>query len=136
MRQDAFRPFVQAERLPGAELQSDTEIAEHCARYSKTDYHPVECCRMGHDSMAVVDPDTLELHGLGGLRICDSSIMPQVVLSNTNAPTIMIGEKAYDIIRGLAPYKHPAVADDSARWAGSRHALPSHEALQAGAEPA
>lgn len=120
MRQDAFKGLVKTESLPGANLQTDDEIVEHCVRYSKTDYHPVGSCRMGRDRMAVVDPDTLKLHGLEGLRVCDSSIMPQVVSSNTNAPTIMIAERASDIIRGLPRYEHPPVANASAKWAGSR----------------
>jgi choline dehydrogenase-like flavoprotein len=62
---------------------------------------------MGHDDMAVVGTD-LKVHGIGGLRVCDSSIMPLINSSNTNAPTIMIGEKAADLVRGLPPLS-PAV---------------------------
>jgi choline dehydrogenase-like flavoprotein len=102
MRQQALRPYVLAERLPGPEVTTDAEIAAYAQRYGKTDYHPVGTCRMGHAADAVVDPATLRVHGLDGLRVCDSSIMPQLVSSNTNAPTIMIGERAADIVRGVA----------------------------------
>jgi len=101
MRQPAFAPFIEQERLPGAEVETDEDIIRHVSAFSKTDYHPVGSCKMGIDDMAVVDPASLKVHGLEGLRICDSSIMPQVISSNTNAATIMIGEKASDLIRGL-----------------------------------
>lgn len=103
MRQDALRPFVMAERLPGPDLQSDADLFDYACRTAKTDHHPVGTCKMGRDALAVVDPDTLKVHGLEGLRVCDSSVMPRLVSSNTNAPTIMIGEKASDLVRGLPP---------------------------------
>ena len=99
MAQDAFKPYLLAERLPGPDVQSDDEIAAYAAKHGKTDYHPVGTCKMGTDPMAVVDLD-LTVHGLQGLRVCDSSVMPLLVSSNTNAPTIMIAEKAADLVRG------------------------------------
>jgi choline dehydrogenase-like flavoprotein len=101
MAQPAFRPFLRAERLPGPEVKSDAELMAYARQHGKTDYHPVGSCKMGIDPMAVVDPE-LRVHGITGLRVCDSSIMPQLVSSNTNAPTIMIGEKAADLISGIA----------------------------------
>jgi len=99
MRQLALRPFILAERLPGPDVNSDTELFEHLCKNAKTQHHPVGTCRMGTDRLAVVSPE-LTVHGLDSLRICDSSIMPQINSSNTNAPTIMIGERAADIITG------------------------------------
>ena len=102
MRQNALKPFVLAERLPGPGNVSDDDLFGYGCRHAKTDHHPVGACRMGHDELAVVTPD-LKLRGIEALRICDASIMPKIVSSNTNAPAIMIGEKAADLIRGLRP---------------------------------
>jgi choline dehydrogenase-like flavoprotein len=99
MAQPAFQRYVRAERLPGPEVQSEQELLAYARKHGKTDYHPVGTCKMGVDEMAVVDPE-LRVRGIDGLRICDSSIMPQLVSSNTNSPTIMIGEKASDLVRG------------------------------------
>jgi choline dehydrogenase-like flavoprotein len=102
MRQKALRPFVLAERLPGPDKVSDADLIEFGCQNAKTDHHPVGTCRMGHDDLAVVTPD-LRVRGVAALRVCDASIMPKIVSSNTNAPTIMIGEKASDLVRGLDP---------------------------------
>jgi choline dehydrogenase-like flavoprotein len=102
MQQPALKPFVLAERLPGPQVRTDEELFAYGCANAKTDHHPVGTCKMGTDEMAVVDPD-LRVRGLEGLRVCDSSIMPRVPSSNTNAPTIMVGEKGADIIRGLEP---------------------------------
>ncbi|MBB4093835.1 alanine-phosphoribitol ligase [Ochrobactrum pecoris] len=102
MQQDALKPYVMAERLPGAKVVSDDDLFDYACANAKTDHHPVGTCKMGTDAMAVVDLD-LKVRGLEGLRVCDSSIMPRVPSCNTNAPTIMIGEKGADIIRGLDP---------------------------------
>jgi choline dehydrogenase-like flavoprotein len=103
LQQSAFRPFLLAQRMPSPDKMSDADLVDYACRTAKTDHHPVGTCRMGHDEMAVIDPATLKVRGLDGLRVCDASIMPTIVSSNTNAPTIMIGEKGADIIRGLAP---------------------------------
>jgi choline dehydrogenase-like flavoprotein len=99
LRQPALRPFILAERQPGPDVTTETDLAAYAHRSCKTDHHPAGTCRMGADSMAVVSP-TLNVRGLAGLRICDASIMPRLTSSNTNAPTIMIGEKASDLVAG------------------------------------
>jgi choline dehydrogenase-like flavoprotein len=98
MRQDSLKPYVKAERLPGPDVQSDQDYFNYPCRHSKTDHHPAGTCRMGSDPEAVVDP-RLRFNGIEGLRVIDASIMPTVVSSNTNAPTIMIAEKAADMIK-------------------------------------
>ena len=99
MAAPAFRPYILAERLPGPEAKTDQEIAAYARRASKTDFHPVGACKMGVDEMAVVAPD-LRVRGLDGLRVIDSSVMPLLVSSNTNAPTLMIAEKGADHVLG------------------------------------
>ena len=102
MQQPALKPFVLAERLPGPSVNSEAELFDYGCANAKTDHHPVGTCKMGTDRDAVVGLD-LKVHGIEGLRVCDSSVMPRVPSCNTNAPTIMVGEKASDIIRGLPP---------------------------------
>jgi choline dehydrogenase len=98
MRQAALKPYVLAERLPGPDVRTDEDYFDYACKHSKTDHHPAGTCRMGSDTAAVVDP-SLRMNGIEGLRIVDASVMPTVVSSNTNAPTIMIAEKASDMIR-------------------------------------
>jgi choline dehydrogenase len=88
---------VVAETMPGPTAQSDTDIMAYLRQYAQAMYHPVGTCKMGHDPMAVVD-DRLRVHGIDGLRVVDASVMPNIVSGNTNAPTIMIAEKAADMI--------------------------------------
>lgn len=96
--QAPLKPFVLAERLPGPEVRTDEDYTAYACRHAKTDHHPAGTCRMGVDPGAVVDP-RLRFNGIAGLRVVDASIMPTVVSSNTNAATIMIAEKAADMIR-------------------------------------
>ncbi|NKK94516.1 alanine-phosphoribitol ligase [Rhizobium leguminosarum bv. viciae] len=100
MQQAALKPYVMAERLPGPKVMTDEELFDYGCANAKTDHHPVGTCKMGTGSDAVVGLD-LKVHGLEGLRVCDSSVMPRVPSCNTNAPTIMVGEKGSDLIRGL-----------------------------------
>lgn len=81
-----------------AKVKTDDDIRAALRQYSDTVYHPVGTCKMGIDAMAVVDPE-LRVHGLMGLRVVDASIMPTLIGGNTNAPTMMIGEKAADLLR-------------------------------------
>ncbi|OXY83815.1 choline dehydrogenase [Oceanimonas doudoroffii] len=95
---DALRPVITDEHVPGRQYQSDDELLEAARRFSQTIYHPTSTCKMGQDDMAVVD-HRLRVHGIEGLRVADASIMPLIVSGNTNAPSIMIGEKAADMIK-------------------------------------
>ncbi len=99
LAQPALRPFLLAERNPGPHLTSESQLTDYVHRTCKTDHHPCGACSMGTGAMAVVDPQ-LRVRGLDGLRVCNSSIMPRIPTGNTNAPTIMIGEKAADLVLG------------------------------------
>jgi choline dehydrogenase-like flavoprotein len=101
MKQAAFKPYVLREIIPGSGMISDEALIAYACTNGKTDHHPVGTCKMGIDAEAVVTPN-LRLHGIEGLRVCDTSIMPRITTGNTNAPTIMIAEKAADLIRGLS----------------------------------
>jgi choline dehydrogenase len=97
-QQQRLAKFRGEELHPGAATQSDAEIADFIRAEAQTLYHPVGTCKMGDDTMAVVDSQ-LRVHGVDQLRVVDASVMPRIIAGNTNAPTIMIAEKAADMIR-------------------------------------
>src|ERR1700746_1261847 len=97
-QQQPLAKFRGEELHPGAATQSDAEIADFVRAEAQTLYHPVGTCKMGHDTMAVVNSQ-LQVHGREGLRVIDASVMPRIIAGNTHAPTIMIAEKAADMIR-------------------------------------
>ena len=96
--QPAFARYVVREHLPGPQVTSDEDLMAYARAYATTVFHPCGTCKMGSDAKAVVD-QRLKVRGLEGLRVADASIMPTMTSGNTNAPTIMIGEKAADMIR-------------------------------------
>src|ERR1700682_3323952 len=93
----ALKPYVAEEVAPGPKVSSDEELLSFCRQTGSTVYHPTSTCRMGNDPLAVVD-QRLRLRGIEGLRVVDASVMPDLMSGNTNAPTIMIAEKASDMI--------------------------------------
>jgi len=93
--------FQVSEVAPGADRSTDGEILDWVKKAAETTYHPVGTCKMGSDPMAVVDAQ-LRVHGTAGLRVADASIMPTLTSGNTNAPSIMIGEKAADMMLNTA----------------------------------
>ena len=93
----ALRPYTVEEVYPGSDVTSDDDLLSFCRKTGSTVYHPTSTCRMGNDSLAVVD-QRLRVRGIEGLRVVDASVMPDLMSGNTNAPTIMIAEKASDMI--------------------------------------
>src|SRR5262249_25539502 len=97
VQQPALVPYVAEEIIPGPSVTTDAEFEANIRQNGISNLHPVGTCRMGPDGDTVVDP-RLRVHGVGRLRIADASIMPTVPAGNTNAPSIMIGEKAAEMI--------------------------------------
>jgi choline dehydrogenase len=94
---EALRPYLAEEYRPGPSVRTDEEILGFAREYGATIFHPVGTCKMGADPMAVTD-SRLRVHGIGGLRVVDCSIMPTLVSGNTHAPAVMIAEKASDMV--------------------------------------
>ena len=95
--QPALAQYIVRETRPGPDAVNDEALLDHARATGQTSYHPIGTCRMGQDERAVVDAK-LRVHGITGLRVCDAAIMPTMVASNTNAPSIMIGEKASALV--------------------------------------
>jgi choline dehydrogenase len=96
-----FEGYQSHETLPGIDIETEEQLRNYVLETSQAIFHPVGTCKMGSDAMAVVD-DRLRVRGIKGLRVIDASIMPTIVSGNTNAPTIMIAEKAADMIKNDA----------------------------------
>ncbi len=99
LAQAAFDPYRDSERFPGADVRSDADIDAFIRAKAETIYHPIGTCRMGEDADAVVDPH-LRVRGVAGLRVVDASVMPNLIGGNTNAPTIMMAERAANLMLG------------------------------------
>jgi choline dehydrogenase len=99
LTKEPLASFVEEELAPGVEARTDEDLVAHVRALSQTLYHPVGTCRMGIDSLAVVDP-LLRVRGLDGLRVVDASVMPSLPSGHTNWPTVMIAERAADLIAG------------------------------------
>lgn len=102
--QPAFRDLWDVEMVPGTDKQSDTQILDSIRSGGGTVFHPVGTCRMGSDSRSVVDPE-LRVRGVDGLRIIDASVMPTITSANTNAPTLMIGQKGSAMMKHNSRYR-------------------------------
>ena len=113
LHQPAFDPYRGDEIFPGEGAQDDADLVAFIRRKAETIYHPVGTCRMGSDAASVVDPE-LRVRGIAALRVVDASVMPRLIGGNTNAPTVMIAERASDLILGLASTAARAEAQEPA----------------------
>jgi choline dehydrogenase len=119
LNQPAMDAFNGGETSPGPGVETDEQILDWVARDGETALHPSCTCRMGTDALSVVDPATMRVHGLDGLRVVDASVFPYVTNGNIYAPVMMVAEKAADLIRGSTPlppsragfYRHAAERD-------------------------
>ena len=103
LNQPAFGPFNDGELSPGPSVETDEEILDWVAKDAETALHPSCTAKMGEDDMAVIDPKTMQVHGVDGLRVVDASVFPYVTNGNIYAPVMMVAEKAADLILGNTP---------------------------------
>ena len=123
MQAPAFDPFRGTERLPGPHVVTEEELVADIRNRLETLYHPAGTCKMGQDALSVVNP-RLQVHGVRGLRVVDASIMPALVGGNTNAPVVMIAEKAVDLILDRSPPRRETVARVAAGYLPGRRSFP------------
>jgi choline dehydrogenase len=105
LNQPAFDPYNGGETSPGPGVETDAEILDWVARDAETALHPSCTCKMGTDALSVVDPQTMRVHGVDGLRVVDASVFPYVPNGNIYAPVMMVAEKAADLILGNTPLR-------------------------------
>ncbi|HVZ46893.1 MAG TPA: FAD-dependent oxidoreductase [Ramlibacter sp.] len=117
-RSPMLADFLKKETRPGIDVDDEEGLLDYIRQSGATSFHPVGTCRMGHDAMAVVD-ERLRVQGLAGLRVVDSSVMPSLPASNTNAASIMIGEKAADMVLQDEKCTTSATRSRSSSWATS-----------------
>jgi choline dehydrogenase len=103
LTQKAMDPYNGGETSPGASVDTDEEILDWVRRDGETALHPSCTAKMGTDEMSVVDPETMKVHGVDGLRVADASVFPYVTNGNIYAPVMMVAEKAADLILGKTP---------------------------------
>jgi choline dehydrogenase len=103
LEQPALKPFSGGEISPGPSVATDAEVLDWVARDGETALHPSCTCAMGTGPMSVVDPATMRVHGIEGLRVVDASVMPYVTNGNIYAPVMMLAEKSADLILGNTP---------------------------------
>ncbi len=101
--QPAFAPYNGGEISPGPDVATDEQVLDWVRKDGETAYHPSCTCKMGTDALSVVDPATMRVHGMAGLRVVDASVMPYVTNGNIYAPVMMVAEKAADLILGNSP---------------------------------
>jgi choline dehydrogenase len=103
LNQPAFAPYNDGELSPGTAVETDEQILDWVREDAETALHPSCTAKMGVDEMSVVDPDTMKVHGVEGLRVVDASVFPFVTNGNIYAPVMMVAEKAADLIAGNTP---------------------------------
>jgi choline dehydrogenase len=129
LSQPAWESLDGGELSPGAEVETDEQILEWVAKDAETALHPSCTCRMGTDDMAVVDPLSMKVHGLEGVRVVDASVFPYVTNGNIYAPVMMTAEKAADLILGNTPLPAERVEFYRHEPAGAKSEAPSGEAV-------
>ena len=122
--QPAFAEFDGGENYPGDRVRTDDDVLRWMAARGQTGLHPTSTCRMGTDAMAVVDPASMAVHGVDGLRVVDASVMPYCPNGATHAPTMMIAERASDLITGRTPMTPEGVGHGARRSDRTRSRRP------------